>query len=100
MLAHAMILRVVLQTREEPGSDPISVINVEQSYTTSPPASDSTIYTPSTEKTSSSSDATPSPGMQHYDSGPPVYLDATSEPPDVLGIGNVSGFYGPGGWAG
>lgn len=91
---------LVPQRREEPGSGPISVIHVEQSYTTSRSASDSTIYTPSIDKTSFSSDAAPSPGTQHYDSGPPVYLDVTSEPPDVLGIGNVSGFYGPGSWAG
>ena len=114
LLAHAMIWRVVLlsflsisttcglvvQTREEPGSDPTSVIHGEQNYTSSPSASDSTIYTPSIDKTSFSSDAAPSPGTQHYDSGPLVYLDITSEPPHVLGIGNVSGFYGPGSWAG
>lgn len=91
---------LVVQTRAEPGSDPTSVIHGEQSYTTSPSASDSTISKLSTDKTSSSSDAAPSPGTQHYDSGPPVYLDITSEPPDFLGIGNVSGFYGPGSWAG
>lgn len=93
LLAHAMIWRVVLlsflsisitcglvlQTSEEPGSNPISVIHVEQSYTTSPPASDTTIYTPSTEKTRSLSDAATSSGKQYYDSGPQVYLVFTSE---------------------
>ncbi|KAJ5498591.1 hypothetical protein N7453_007642 [Penicillium expansum] len=54
----------------------------------------------STDKTSPSSDAAPTPDTEHYDSGFPVYLDVTSEPPDILGIGNVSGFYGPGSWAG
>lgn len=91
---------LVVQTREGPGSDPTSVIHGEQSYTTSPSASDGTISTPSTDKTSSSSDAIPSPGTQHYDSGPLVYLEVIPKPPDVLGIGNVSGFYGPGSWAG
>ncbi|KAJ6124696.1 hypothetical protein N7471_012013 [Penicillium samsonianum] len=93
------ICALVLQTREEPGSKPTAVIHVEQSYTTIPPASDTTISTTSTDKTGSSSNAAPSPGTELYDTGPPVYLAVTSEPPDVLGIGNVSGFYGPGSWA-
>jgi hypothetical protein len=29
-----------------------------------------------------------------------LYLPVTFEPPDILGIGDVSGFYGPGAWSG
>ncbi|KAJ5445952.1 hypothetical protein N7491_002034 [Penicillium cf. griseofulvum] len=88
---------LVPKKREQPGSNPTAVIQVEHSYTTSFPVSEDKISTTSTDKTSSSSDAAPT--RQYYDSGPPVYLAVTSEPPDVLGIGNVSGFYGPGSWA-
>ncbi|KAJ5365178.1 hypothetical protein N7517_008064 [Penicillium concentricum] len=97
-LSISITCALVVQTREEPGSNPTAVI-VEHSYTTIPPASDTTIFTTSTDKTSSSSDAAPAPGSEYYDSGPPVILPVTSEQPDALGIGNVSGFYGPGSWA-
>ncbi|KAJ5170799.1 uncharacterized protein N7500_003582 [Penicillium coprophilum] len=89
---------LVLQ-REVPGTNPTAVIQVERGYTAIPPSSDITISTTSTDKTTASSNATPSPTREYYDSGPPIYLPVTSEPPDVLGIGNVSGFYGPGSWA-
>ncbi|KAJ5964799.1 uncharacterized protein N7479_004675 [Penicillium vulpinum] len=87
---------IVLQIREEPGANPTAVIHVD----TSLPASDTPIATTSnSDETSSSSDAAPSPSTEASESGFPVYLVVTSEPPDVLGIGNVSGFYGPGSWA-
>jgi hypothetical protein len=60
-----------------------------------PATKERTFETP-TDKSSSSSDATPSTDTD----GPALYLPVTTESPDVLGMREVSGFYGPGSWAG
>ncbi|KAJ5788244.1 hypothetical protein N7457_003234 [Penicillium paradoxum] len=69
---------------------------IESSEVTSALATDVTV---STDKTSASPEAARSSSTEASDDSSFVYLSVTTGPPDVLGIGNVSGFYGPGSWA-
>ncbi|KAJ5473497.1 hypothetical protein N7475_003063 [Penicillium sp. IBT 31633x] len=83
---------LALQTKsDESASNPTSIIIIESSSTPSLASTDN--------KNSQSNTTASAGGDFSYDNGPQIYLPVTVEPPDILGIGNVSGFYGPGSWA-